>query len=121
MALDTLAEFKISPLCCAVLYERHEMIESLIQAGADVDEVGCIWGLAPLHVAVIADSVQAFKCLEGHGANLELRDVRGQSIIDLIKSTLNGSKDEESLYHYLVTNYNSYLRYSWCAALKRLW
>ncbi len=70
-------EVFVSPLCCAVVFEKHQMIKELLVAGAPIIAHGSSSGLTPLHFAAMADSLEHFKCLESHGTDLELRDTTG--------------------------------------------
>jgi hypothetical protein len=99
----------ISPLCCAIFHKRYRMIESLFTAGASVNEPGSNLGLAPIHFAAISDSVEAFKCLERHGADLEATDLQGRNIMDFLLS----ARHTFSLYDHLVTYRDSYSQCSW--------
>lgn len=109
----------ISPLCYAILHERHQMIEHLAAAGASVNEPGCNLGLAPIHFAAIADSLDGFKCLKRLGANLELTDDKGRNITDFLVSQGARRTPENSLFNYLITHPDLCSLYSWGAAMKR--
>jgi hypothetical protein len=103
----------LSPLCFAVLYERSHMIESLLASGGSVDGNYPDWKLAPIHFAAMLDSLESFKCLESHGADLSLTDGEGQ---DMMYYLLNNNAEralDKSLFHYLVEHRDSYLQYSW--------
>jgi ankyrin repeat protein len=103
----------VSPLCCAILYDRNHMIERLLAGGASVDDPCPGRGLAPIHIAAMIDSLEAFKCLESHGANLSLRD---GGYLDMMYYLLNSDARREldkSLLHYLVEHRKSYSQYSW--------
>ena len=96
------------------------MIESLLQAGAAINEAGSNRGLAPIHFAAIADSLESFKCLESHGADLELVDDTGGNIMDHILSVNTPRLPESSLYHHMAMHRNSYWKYSWAPKLNKL-
>jgi hypothetical protein len=93
----------ISPLSCAVFYERLEMMESLLEAGAPVNDSDSSFGLAPIHFAAITDSLMSFRCLERHGANLEMRDDKGRDIEDLLLSRHPERTSQDSLFDFLKT------------------
>lgn len=114
----------VSPLCCAVIFERHQMIKELLVAGAPVNAHGSSLGLAPLHFAAMADSLEGFKCLESHGADLELRDTTGRNMIDMVIATKlvgNMWRPDKSLFYYLIKHHKSYSHYSWGTQLKALY
>ena len=52
--------------------DKYEMMRILIDAGADVDEIG-IHGYAPAHHAAVRNDVEALKILHESGADLRLR------------------------------------------------
>lgn len=118
------AEVFVSPLCCAIIFQRHQMIKELLLAGAPVNAHGSILRLAPLHFAVMADSLEVFDCLESHGADLEVRDTTGRNMIDIVIATkiVGGIwRPEKSLFNYLIKHHESYSHYSWGAQLKALY
>jgi hypothetical protein len=111
---DILYTELLSPLCCAVVYGRNSMLEGLLSAGASANEPGSNLALAPIHFAALSDSLEAFKILENHGADLEMKDRRGQNMVDLaLGSVPRTTLPEKPLFHYLRTHIDSYLQYSW--------
>jgi uncharacterized protein len=52
--------------------DKYEMMSILIDAGADVDEIG-IHGYAPSHHAAVKNDVRALKILHENGADFNLR------------------------------------------------
>ncbi len=52
--------------------DKYEMMRLLIQAGADVNEIG-IHGYAPAHQAAVRNDVEALKILHENGADFRLR------------------------------------------------
>lgn len=118
------AEVFVSPLCCAIIFQRHQMIKELLLAGAPVNAHGSSLGLLPLHFAAMADSFEIFDCLESHGADLEVRDTTGRNMIDILIATkiVGGRRrPEKSLSNYLIKNHELYSHYLWGAQLKALY
>jgi hypothetical protein len=67
IALSEMMLTFISPLCCAILCGRQQMVERLVVAGASInEEAGADLRLAPIHFAALSDSLEAFKFLESH-------------------------------------------------------
>jgi len=106
-------ESNLSPLCFAILYERSHMIESLLASGGSVDGDYPGGEIAPIHFAAMLDSLESFKCLESHGADLSLTDGKGRNMMHYVLNSLAGRALDKSLLHYLVEHRNSYLQYSW--------
>jgi hypothetical protein len=52
--------------------DKYQMMKILIDAGADVDEIG-IHGYAPAHHAAVRNDVRALKILHENGADFSLR------------------------------------------------
>ena len=85
------------------------MVERLVAAGASInEEAGADLRLAPIHLAALSDSLEAFEFLESHGADLDLEDNTGRTMADFL--TLRGARGwpSNSLSRYLVTNSESY-------------
>jgi hypothetical protein len=96
----------ISPLCCAILYEREEMVSKFLDAGVSANEVGTNTGLVPIYFAAIADSFESFKILIRYGANLEAMDAEDQNITHFLNYDIT---KEYELYYYWT---------SWAAKVK---
>lgn len=61
------------PLHIAALWGDSELIETFLEAGADIDSAG-EYGFTPLHYAIQQDNVEAARLLIERGANLQKRD-----------------------------------------------
>jgi hypothetical protein len=109
----SLNEGYLCPLCFAILYDRNHMIERLLAGGASVNGRCRANRLAPIHFAAMLDSLEAFKFLESHGANLSLTDGQGRNMMDYLLDNHAGRVLDKSLLHYLVEHRKSYLQYSW--------
>jgi hypothetical protein len=108
-----LNERYLSPLCFAVLYDRNHMIERLLAGGGYVDGNRPDRELAPIHFAAMLDSLESFKCLESHGADLSQTDGKGRDMMYYLLGDNPRRELDKSLLHYLVEHRNSYLQYSW--------
>lgn len=108
-----LKEGHLSPLCFAILYDRSHMIERLLASGGSVDGPFPGRELAPIHFAAMSDSLESFKCLESHGANLSLTDGEDRNMMDYLLDNDARKALDKSLLHYLVEHRKSYLQYSW--------
>jgi hypothetical protein len=104
---------ELSPLCCAILCDRDHMINRLLAEGASVDSPCPSRKLAPIHFAAMSDSLEAFKCLESHGANLSQTDGNGRDMMSYLLYNDAGKALHKSLLHYLVKHRKSYLQYAW--------
>jgi hypothetical protein len=102
----------LSPLCVAILYERSQMIGSLLASGGSVDG-DYRDHEAPIHFAAMLDSLELFKCLEGHGADLSRTDGKGRNMMYYLLNNDARRALDKSLLHYLVEHRESYLQYSW--------
>jgi hypothetical protein len=108
-----LKEFNLSPLIFAILYERSHMIESLLASGGSVNGDYPGRAIAPIHFAAMLDSLEMFKCLESHGADLSLTDDKSLNVINYLFSRIVRRELGKSLLRYLVEHRTSYLQYSW--------
>lgn len=52
--------------------DRHQIMQDLIAAGADVNEIG-IHGYTPAHLAAVRNDVEALKVLHERGADFSIR------------------------------------------------
>jgi hypothetical protein len=86
---------------------------SLSASVAFANDPSCDGELAPIHFAAMSDSLEAFKCLESHGANLSLRDGSGRDMMYYLLNNDARRKLDKSLLHYLAEHRESYLQYSW--------
>lgn len=89
------------------------MIERLLASGGSVDGPFPGRELAPIHFAAMSDSLESFKCLESHGANLSLTDGEDRNMMDYLLDNDARKALDKSLLHYLVEHRKSYLQYSW--------
>jgi hypothetical protein len=99
----------MSPLSCAILCGRQRMVERLVAAGASINEkADAALRLAPIHFAALSDSLEAFKFLESHGADLDLKDNTGRTMADFLILRGARGRPSNSLSRYLVTNPGRY-------------
>jgi hypothetical protein len=111
-----LNKLNLSPLCYAILYDRNHMIQRLLAGGASVNGHCPNRELAPIHFAAMTDSLESFKCLESHGADLSLLDGKTGDMMYYLLDNDAGRALDKSLLYYLVKHRNSYLQYSWSYA-----
>lgn len=106
----------ISPLCYAILRGRYQMVEGLITAGAYVDEHSS--ELRPVHLAAMLNSLEAFLCLERHGADLEAHTAYGSYLPDFfsINGAGHGVPPSKSLWNHLTRQRSTYSHLCWAEA-----
>jgi ankyrin repeat protein len=71
-----------TPLHAAAMQGQAEVCQELLMAGVDVNVQTIPQGYAPLHSAAYGGHLEAIKILVTYGANLELRNYRGERPID---------------------------------------
>jgi len=70
-----------TPLHCAVWKGHLQMVEALVDAGADVNaqNENDHWGTTPLHAAAHANQAGIAQLLIGRGANVNAKDREGRT------------------------------------------
>lgn len=77
--VNKVSRFSGSPLAVAVGKQQLEMVELLLENGAEPDLAGKETGWTPLHVAAFEGFFESAKLLVTRGANVNTRDSGGQT------------------------------------------
>lgn len=94
-----------TPLMAAVQYAPLDIVERIIQLGADIDaemsgRSASGAGLRPIHCAISTDRVDVVKLLLGKGADIKKSLPDGQSVVDYAKGR-NAHRTGEFLRPYM--------------------
>ena len=73
----------VNPLCISIYKNDFEMVKKLIKLGADVNEFS--GGKTPLMYAARFNKTEIIKLLIANGAQLKLKDKKGNSALDYAK------------------------------------
>lgn len=85
-----------SPLYLAVIYEKKDVVQQLIQSGVDVN-ISNRFGIAPISIAVKKRNIDMVEMLVNSKAGVELIDYNGESLI--FKAVEN---NDEAMLSYLL-------------------
>ena len=91
-----LTKSKSSALAFAVLGGDEEVIEALLKADASNINVVSVFGVSPLHSAVVGDPEIA-RLLLAHGADPTVKNDEGKDALDLARES-NGSEMQEVVH-----------------------
>jgi ankyrin repeat protein len=80
------------PLLLAVLDGRLDIVNLLIDHGADVNMTSGLWDWAPLHGAIVHDKTEIANVLIRRGADVKKKNKFGQSPLDLAKNASGGRR-----------------------------
>jgi ankyrin repeat protein len=81
-------------LVWAILDRNHAALSLLLERGADPNEVGYGWAMAPLHSAVQQVDIVAARLLLAHGADVNLLDTRGHVPLHLAVDGKDAGREE---------------------------
>ena len=73
-----------SPLHVCAAADHADMVEFLLQKGADIDSRSTGDGQTPLHFAAKNDAALSLKALLGFGANIDSLDNRGRPPLQVL-------------------------------------
>ena len=77
--VNKVSQFSGTPLAVAVGEQQTEMVQLLLENGADYDLAGKETGWTPLHVAAFEGFFESAKLLVNRGANVNAKDSGGQT------------------------------------------
>ncbi|MBI3863514.1 MAG: hypothetical protein HY290_16610 [Planctomycetia bacterium] len=79
----TLPKIPMTPLLAAVANKRQQAAERLLKRGADPNHTHPLFG-SPVHAATGAGEVRVLELLINHGGDVNARDARGQTPLQVI-------------------------------------
>lgn len=70
-------------LYIATNYNEYEIVELLLDKGANINSINVTTRSTPLHMAVFKNNYEIVKLLVDRGANIHIKDIRGDEVIHL--------------------------------------
>ena len=96
---DTTVKGKPTAICYAVLKQDNCLLSYLIKRGANVNAADKI-GMTPLHYAALGGSPYCIACLVRHGAQLQTRNLAGETPYSLIRNRVDLAECVDLLGRY---------------------